>query len=108
MTNAERFKTAKEREEGFYDFCDGKNCKECALKDVRNNGTAISCPFYWLELQHKKELKSCPFCGGKAKVGSRVGCGVDYYFVECTGCFAKTVSKLQRDEAVDDWNRRAE
>jgi guanylate kinase len=34
--------------------------------------------------------------------------GVDYYFVECTECFAKTVSTLQRDEAVDDWNRRAE
>ena len=58
-----------------------------------------------------RELKPCPFCGGKAKYI----CSMPYNAVKCTKCgtLGKTVvdSYEQQDgkaEAIEAWNRRAE
>lgn len=45
MTNAKKFKTAEERKEAFYKFCNGKDCKTCQLENLGD------CKFKWLELE---------------------------------------------------------
>jgi hypothetical protein len=85
----------------------------------------------------RKELKSCPFCSGKAEVGEgrytsdySPSCSYTWYEVVCTKCHAKTgpvrikcfmdmsehtVEKLlnthladKRAEAIALWNTRAD
>ena len=53
------------------------------------------------------ELKSCPFCGGEAKVVDHGG----FFTVGCTNLdCAATIDLLEPSEesAAADWNRRAE
>lgn len=47
MTNAKKFKTAKERIDAFHKFCDRRGCDTCPL-----SGDA-DCKFEWLELEAK-------------------------------------------------------
>lgn len=60
-------------------------------------------------MKNKTELKSCPFCGGKARLckqGHR-----EYgptYSVECVDCFITTRPYAFTNRAVEDWNRRTE
>lgn len=56
MTNAEKYKTAKERENAFSGFCIGHGrCSRCPLGQPIV--TFDSCPFRWLELEADKEEK---------------------------------------------------
>lgn len=54
------------------------------------------------------DLKPCPFCGGKAEIGT----GPGYSFVNCTDCMASTDILLAENwkytalEAADRWNMR--
>jgi len=54
-----------------------------------------------------EELKSCPFCGGKAQVyGSE---NESYYWVGCeTGCDVnpQTAVHKTKSEAIKVWNKR--
>lgn len=50
-----------------------------------------------------EELKACPHCGGKAAVY-----GVDSYYVACCRCEAQTARYKTAQEAIVNWNRRAE
>lgn len=49
MTNAEKFKTTKEREEAFSKFCEAHECSTCPLKEDGNYR------FSWLELEAEEE-----------------------------------------------------
>jgi len=49
------------------------------------------------------ELKPCPFCGGKAIVFHCAG----MCYVKCVPCQVE-ILRNTRDEAVNDWNRRAQ
>lgn len=52
-----------------------------------------------------KELKQCPFCGGKAEFNLLLG----NYGVTCTECLGAIfpAKGLTREEAAEAWNRRA-
>ena len=55
------------------------------------------------------ELKQCPFCGGEAIFCSAF---MDYAFVKCRKCGAKTdnialsYEYSAKDVAIEAWNRR--
>jgi Lar family restriction alleviation protein len=47
-------------------------------------------------------LLPCPFCGGKEMIIQE--CYGHYVF--CKTCYAYTAKKIDKDEAVNAWNRR--
>ena len=49
-----------------------------------------------------QKLKSCPFCGGEAKLYE----SVVSYFVRCNDCRA-SVRGTSEKEVIANWNRRA-
>lgn len=49
------------------------------------------------------ELKSCPFCGGEAKL-TKYKDGVP--LVVCSKCMAHTCLCFSVEEAVERWNKR--
>lgn len=54
------------------------------------------------------ELKPCPFCGGKAKIGEVIP---DWFKAHCAddNCIGCNTGKmyLTAQEAAESWNRRA-
>lgn len=50
MTNARKFKTAKERIDAFHKYCDRRKCDNCPLDGCPLGGDA-DCKFEWLELE---------------------------------------------------------
>ena len=54
------------------------------------------------------KLKSCPFCGGEAKMVCDVTCGYELFRVFCTNCRAQANYGWLEAEAVELWNTRAE
>ena len=50
-----------------------------------------------------KELKPCPFCGGKAKLHKPL---YEWYFVRCEQCLIRTNEYLESTKAIAIWNRR--
>ena len=60
------------------------------------------------EEQYEKQLKPCPFCGGKA----RMNIGIAWYFVHCgndsNSCKVDccTFSVDSPEEAIEIWNKR--
>lgn len=60
------------------------------------------------------ELKSCPFCGGKAMchpITMDIMCRDllhTYWRVRCTECGTQIREETDRDKAIATWNRRAE
>lgn len=52
----------------------------------------------------KIELKSCPFCGGKAHIDSWVT--VNKWYVYCEKCGTIGHDATERKDAIDAWNRR--
>lgn len=92
MTNAEKFKTAPERRDAYQRY-------------VREHGTLVE-EFFWLEMEAKKELLPCPFCG----VGhvNTYKCNIaDVWYVSCAGCGIRTEGDTSEDLAIAAWNRRA-
>lgn len=112
MTNAEKFKTAKERSQAFGSFCNSHRkglsclpaCANCEFKDAD-----IRCTFLWLECETPTEKPlSCPFCEAKGNVihgGNSRGHLV--YFVTCDNCECRTMHYETKSEAIAAWNRRA-
>ena len=57
-----------------------------------------------------QELKPCPFCGGKARIGHSPNCN-DFWIIcrECTTYYPKDMSrKYTESEAIEAWNTRHE
>lgn len=59
--------------------------------------------------EYEKELKPCPFCGGKAKMVVYTNYNDDNdYVVNCTRCDATVpIWHETPEEAAQCWNRRA-
>ena len=51
------------------------------------------------------ELKPCPFCRGEAKI-KRVTGSINYRYVKCSSCGARTKEWFGVDVAVTNWNTR--
>lgn len=53
-----------------------------------------------------EKLKPCPFCGGKAEACQTY----DGFFwkVMCCGCGNCTLKYVNKEQAIDTWNRRTE
>jgi len=59
----------------------------------------------WLK---NEDLKPCPFCGGKARLGL-IGAGeFRVYGVMCRSCGAGGRTRVQKRRAVNHWNKRAD
>lgn len=56
-------------------------------------------------MKDKNDLLPCPFCKGKASIMQNY---LNYYFVICEKCFARTDVKRLKEKAVELWNQRAE
>ena len=54
----------------------------------------------------ERELKPCPFCGGKAVIADTID--FDAYYVRCRDCLARTIDSGRMMAAVKAWNRRPE
>ena len=108
MTNAERFKTPKERTIAFRKFCTNKICKgcdaNCIFSDKIHDSFGFKCEFAWLDLEYKEELKPCPFCGCE-KISTLVLHG-DERKLRCTKCGAQTSVFIDKKDMIDSWNRR--
>lgn len=52
-----------------------------------------------------EELKPCPFCGGKPHLDDEDTCGIKSYYVMCD-CGIQTNPFLQKERAIECWNRR--
>lgn len=55
------------------------------------------------------ELRSCPFCGGKARLAHN--CMTDYgdsYWVECEECLAETYEEPNEKIVINKWNKRVD
>lgn len=66
-------------------------------------------------MQSETELKPCPFCGGKAKIKSRLTktFGVDHRFIACTDCGGQGKGHLfglpleaKKEWLAEEWNNR--
>lgn len=58
------------------------------------------------KIEGNKQLKSCPFCGSKAKIFTAPN---GYYGVECDkiGCVIMTAHyERSIEKVVNDWNKR--
>ena len=54
-----------------------------------------------------KELKPCPFCGGKAKILSRaIDWLLDEHIIKCESCNCRTDTYETKGEAREAWNKR--
>lgn len=93
MTNAEKFKTAKERREAYQTY-------------FYKNWEPVE-KFKWLELEYKEELKPCPFCGSTPVMANNMDSMKSLsYYVKCA-CGARFASALSESVAAEMWNRRA-
>ena len=101
MTNAEKFKTAKERCRAFGKFCGEKRCESCVL----NYGLWYSCIFAWLDMEADMEkILPCPCCGGECVVSSHS----EGYNVNCSSRYCYIGKTFEsRDEAIAAHNRVA-
>lgn len=53
------------------------------------------------------DLKTCPFCGGKAKLEEYTLIGNDYrYFIFCTECANRTQIQYNKMDTIACWNKR--
>ena len=68
------------------------------------------------ELERRKELSNCPFCGKEANIIYTQSKKENYLFVYCTACGIRTpyIYYIQEERcdaentAINKWNRRAE
>lgn len=101
MTNAEKFKTAKERCREFEKFCGNKRCESCVLK----YGLGYRCILAWLDMEADMEkILPCPCCGGECVVSSHS----EGYNVNCSSRYCYIGKTFEsRDEAIAAHNRVA-
>ena len=103
-TNAELYKTVKEREIAFKHFCrSSPGCDGCPLRR-----TPGSCEFLWLELEVKySRLSQCPFCGTEdIRVYSECNSDGKLFWARCSGCGAMSVKVKTKLDAIKAWNKR--
>ena len=101
MKNFEKYKTAKERHAAFREWCYGKRCVKCDLRDVR---CGQYCAFAWLDLEVEEEKPMpCPFCGKEcsSSVCREDNCGV----VACNYCGYRSSHTATREGAILNHNR---
>jgi hypothetical protein len=56
MTNAEKYKTAQERDKAFEEFCKKiESCWACGLGELCYKKRIKKCSFLWLELEVEEE-----------------------------------------------------
>lgn len=107
MTNAEKYKTPKERAKEYKKYCSSHGgCHKCGL----NKYAGSVCRYAWLDLEYKEELKPCPFCGETKTTRiekDNSGC----FRVECQNLKCEMNPKTPWcdivESAIGVWNRRA-
>ena len=57
--------------------------------------------------EDSEELKSCPFCGGKAGIFTGYSGCEKVYRVECTRCRGRSRENELKSTVIRAWNRRA-
>lgn len=60
------------------------------------------------EMTNKEQLKTCPFCGGKAETEAVWDNETEkeWYYVHCKSCYAATDWYDTEQYAIDLWNKR--
>ena len=110
MNNEQKYKTAKERNGAFSEWCFNRACKTCKLKAHNFDGGA-ECRFYWLALEAEEEKpEPCPFCGGETHINlGHLKAGVVHYWVDCISpeCMYRSAHYTDKDTAIAAHNRVA-
>lgn len=98
MNNYEKFKTAKEREIAFGEWCKRQ------LHDCPRGIKCLSCMFEWLDLEAEDEGQlPCPFCGGTDVVMQDVG----GFELACQGCGFHTPAYMEKEKLISEYQRVA-
>jgi Lar family restriction alleviation protein len=90
-------------------ICKFANCRDCFLTEVCDNFERHEEEVKLVEewLKKNPELKSCPFCGGEARIEAELAFTSDNsYKIFCRNCFVETKGFMNLDEAVTAWNNR--
>ena len=104
MTNEQKYKTAKERNDAFSEWCFNRDCKTCELKSHNSFDGGDGCRFYWLDLEADEEKpEPCPFCGNKYLAITKDGNNL--WSVSCTACLYESRHHENRDTAISAHNR---
>ena len=107
MTNAEKYKTAKERSDMMRVFCDKHVCCKCPVRRM----DAFDCSFAWLEREAEEEKPlPCPFCGREIHGNSgHLRADQVHYWFECVSaeCMYRSAHFLTEAEALAAHNRVA-
>ena len=104
MTNEQKYKTAKERNDAFSEWCFSRDCKTCELKSHNNFDGGAECRFYWLDLEADEEKpEPCFFCGNKYLAITKDGNNL--WSVSCTACLYESRHHADRDTAIAAHNR---
>lgn len=53
------------------------------------------------------ELKPCPFCGGKVHLFPSLTFS-NRFVIFCGKCFLQTLAYDDKEQLINDWNRRAD
>lgn len=105
MKNFEKYKTTKEREHAYVEYCrKHSNCGSCALCPLNDkNEKAYVCSFFWLDLEAEEEKPmNCPFCGCRCE---RFGVRDSIQIVCDDPCGYRTKYYDSYEEAVAAHNR---
>lgn len=96
MKNFEKFKTAKEREIAFNEWC-SKTKYDHECEDAMS---CNECQFAWLDLEAEEEKPlPCPLCGARM--------GVSGTLLKCTGCGLGVLYGLTTNDVTRAFNRVA-
>ena len=111
MLNQDKYKTAKERNDAFSEWCFNRDCKTCKLKEHNGFDGGDGCRFYWLALEADEEKpEPCPFCGGETHINlGHLKAGVVHYWVDCISpeCMYRSAHYTDKDTAIAAHNRVA-
>lgn len=96
MKNFEKYKTAEDRANAFYEWC-------CKTKHDHECEDAISCDechFAWLDLEAEEEKPlPCPLCGSRMRVLGAL--------LKCTSCKLTFSYGLTTNDVTSAFNRVA-
>lgn len=100
MTNCEKFKTAKEREIAFGEWC------KTQQHDCPRGSKCLRCMFEWLDLEAEDNNPiqlPCPFCGCTDIVMQDVG----GFELACLGCGFHTPAYMDAEKLISEYQRVA-